>query len=116
MDDFAYGGLIVVIESAPQGVGHQLFRYGSGKLFRVGKKVVAYKNECPHYGGPVCQGKIFRQTEEELGIDKTSRSMAVSMAFRAPDRTLSSEEVAVTVGQVIARLAQTLGAELRSQQ
>ena len=49
------------------------------------------------------------------GIDKTSRSMAVSMAFRAPDRTLSSEEVAATVEQVIARLAQTLGAELRSQ-
>jgi phenylalanyl-tRNA synthetase beta chain len=49
------------------------------------------------------------------GIDKSSRSMAVSMAFRAPDRTLSSEEVAVTVEQVIARLAQTLGAELRSQ-
>ena len=49
------------------------------------------------------------------GIDKSSRSMAVSMAFRAPDRTLSSEEVAATVEQVIARLAQTLGAELRSQ-
>jgi phenylalanyl-tRNA synthetase beta subunit len=37
------------------------------------------------------------------------------MAFRAPDRTLSSEEVATSVEQVIARLAQTLGAELRSQ-
>ena len=49
------------------------------------------------------------------GIDKSSRSMAVSMAFRAPDRTLSSEEVAASVEQVIARLAQTLGAELRSQ-
>jgi len=49
------------------------------------------------------------------GIDKSSRSMAVSMAFRASDRTLSSEEVAVTVEQVVARLAQTFGAELRSQ-
>jgi len=49
------------------------------------------------------------------GIDKSSRSMAVSMAFRAPDRTLSSEEVATTVEQVIARLAQELGAELRGQ-
>ena len=48
-------------------------------------------------------------------IDKDSRSMAVSMAFRASDRTLSSEEVAGAVEQVIARLAQTLGAELRSQ-
>jgi phenylalanyl-tRNA synthetase beta chain len=49
------------------------------------------------------------------GIDQTSRSIAVSLAFRAPDRTLSSEEVAASVEQVIARLAQTLGAELRSQ-
>jgi phenylalanyl-tRNA synthetase beta chain len=48
-------------------------------------------------------------------IDKDSRSMAVSMAFRAADRTLSSEEVAGAVEQVIARLAQTLGAELRGQ-
>jgi len=49
------------------------------------------------------------------GIDTSSRSIAVSLAFRAPDRTLSSEEVAASVEQVIARLAQTLGAELRSQ-
>ena len=48
-------------------------------------------------------------------IDKDSRSMAVSMAFRAADRTLSSEEVAGAVEQVIARLAESLGAELRGQ-
>jgi nitrite reductase (NADH) small subunit len=47
-------------------------------VFRVGKKVVAYKNECPHYGGPVCQGKIFRQTEEQLGPDKTSQGLRFS--------------------------------------
>jgi len=47
-------------------------------------------------------------------IDKDSRSMAVAMAFRAPDRTLSSEEVALSVEQVIARLAHAFGAELRS--
>jgi phenylalanyl-tRNA synthetase beta subunit len=41
--------------------------------------------------------------------------MAVSMACRAPDRTLSSEEVAASVEHMIARLAQTLGAKLRSQ-
>jgi nitrite reductase/ring-hydroxylating ferredoxin subunit len=41
-------------------------------VFWLGKKLVAYKNECPHYGGPVCQGKIFQQTEEQLGADKTS--------------------------------------------
>jgi len=44
-------------------------------VFRLGRKLVAYKNECPHYGGPVCQGKIFHQTEEQLGADKTSQGL-----------------------------------------
>ena len=48
------------------------------------------------------------------GIAQDSRSVAVSMAFRAADRTLSSEEVAASVEQVIARLARDFGAELRS--
>lgn len=49
-------------------------------IFRLGKKLVAYKNECPHYGGPVCQGKVFDQTEEILGPDKTSRGLKFSGA------------------------------------
>ncbi|HEY3920424.1 MAG TPA: Rieske (2Fe-2S) protein [Stellaceae bacterium] len=49
-------------------------------VFRLGKKLVAYKNECPHYGGPVCQGKIFHQTEEQLGPDKTSHGLRFSDA------------------------------------
>ena len=47
------------------------------------------------------------------GIAADSRSMAVSMAFRAPDRTLASEEVAAVVEHVISHLAKSLGAELR---
>ena len=49
-------------------------------VFRLGKKLVAYKNECPHYGGPVCQGKIFNQTEEQLGADKTSLGLRFTAA------------------------------------
>ena len=49
-------------------------------VFRLGQKLVAYKNECPHYGGPVCPGKIFHQTEEQLGPDKTSRGLRFSDA------------------------------------
>ena len=48
-------------------------------------------------------------------IDEDSRSIAVSMAFRAPDRTLSSEEVAAWVEKLIAHLAKTFGAEFRGQ-
>jgi nitrite reductase/ring-hydroxylating ferredoxin subunit len=47
-------------------------------IFRLGKKVVAYKNECPHYGGPVCQGRIFNQTEELIGTDGTSQGLRFS--------------------------------------
>jgi nitrite reductase/ring-hydroxylating ferredoxin subunit len=49
-------------------------------VFRLGKTLVAYKNECPHYGGPVCQGKIFNQTEEQLGADKTSLGLRFTAA------------------------------------
>lgn len=49
-------------------------------VFCLGEKLVAYKNECPHYGGPVCQGRIFRQTEERLGPDQTSRGLCFSSA------------------------------------
>jgi phenylalanyl-tRNA synthetase beta chain len=51
---------------------------------------------------------------EGKGIAKDSRSLAVSMVFRAPDRTLSSEEVTAEVDQIVARLGAAFGAELRS--
>jgi nitrite reductase (NADH) small subunit len=44
-------------------------------IFRRGAKLVAYQNHCPHYGGPVCQGKIFPRVEEELLPDKTSKGL-----------------------------------------
>jgi nitrite reductase (NADH) small subunit len=44
-------------------------------VFRRGKKLYAYENTCPHYGGPVCQGKILRRVEENLAADKTSRGL-----------------------------------------
>jgi nitrite reductase/ring-hydroxylating ferredoxin subunit len=47
-------------------------------IFRLGEKIVAYKNECPHYGGPVCQGHIFNQTEELIGADGTSQGLRFS--------------------------------------
>jgi nitrite reductase/ring-hydroxylating ferredoxin subunit len=44
-------------------------------IFRRGKTLYAYENRCPHYGGPVCQGKILHRVEERLGPDKTSRGL-----------------------------------------
>jgi phenylalanyl-tRNA synthetase beta chain len=48
------------------------------------------------------------------GIDPARRSIAVSMVFRAADRTLSSEEVNAAVDQIIERLGKDFSAELRS--
>jgi nitrite reductase (NADH) small subunit len=44
-------------------------------VFRVGDRVIAYRNECPHAGGPVCQGKIFHQIEEALTPDMKSAGL-----------------------------------------
>jgi phenylalanyl-tRNA synthetase beta chain len=48
------------------------------------------------------------------GIAPDQRSIAVSMVFRAVDRTLSSEEVNAAVDQVVERLSKEFSAELRS--
>ncbi len=36
-------------------------------VFRLGDGVVAYRNRCPHQGGPVCQGKLMPKVEQPLG-------------------------------------------------
>ena len=47
-------------------------------IFRLGDRIVAYENVCPHAGGPVCQGKIFHQVEEPLKPDKKSAGLRFS--------------------------------------
>jgi len=44
-------------------------------IFRTGSKVLACENVCPHAGGPVCQGKIFKQVEEVITPSKTSAGL-----------------------------------------
>lgn len=53
---------------------HRIFRIDAFEVgvFRQGERIVAWENRCPHAGGPVCQGKIFRKVEEALGPDKKS--------------------------------------------
>ena len=56
--------------------------YQIGKLevgvFRQGGSVVAWENRCPHAGGPVCQGRIYRKVEEVLAADRTSQGLRFS--------------------------------------
>lgn len=59
---------------------HRIFRIGTLEVgvFRQGERVLAWENRCPHAGGPVCQGKIFRKVEEALGPDRKSHGLRFS--------------------------------------
>src|ERR1700759_5234714 len=41
-------------------------------VFRVDGAFYAWRNDCPHQGGPVCQGKLMQGTEERLDADRRS--------------------------------------------
>jgi nitrite reductase/ring-hydroxylating ferredoxin subunit len=53
---------------------HRVFRIGELEVgvFRQDGEVYAWENRCPHAGGPVCQGKIFRRVEEVLDAGRKS--------------------------------------------
>jgi nitrite reductase (NADH) small subunit len=59
---------------------HRIFKVGALEVgvFRLQDKVYAWENRCPHAGGPVCQGKIFRKVEEVLGPDQKSLGLRFS--------------------------------------
>ena len=42
-------------------------------IFRIGNDFYAWKNRCPHQGGPICQGRIFNKVIEVLDADLKSR-------------------------------------------
>jgi nitrite reductase/ring-hydroxylating ferredoxin subunit len=45
-------------------------------IFRVGGRLFAYENTCPHMGGPVCQGLVIPAVRELLDEGKASRGYA----------------------------------------
>lgn len=60
-DELEDGGKVVIEEGDLQ-VG----------VFRLGEDFFAWKNVCPHQGGPVCQGRVFKRVVEKLAADKKS--------------------------------------------
>ncbi len=60
-DDLQDQGKIVVEVD-----GHQV------GVFRLGDEFFAWKNKCPHQGGPVCQGRIYNKVLEKLDADMKS--------------------------------------------
>jgi nitrite reductase (NADH) small subunit len=47
-------------------------------VFQVKGQFNAYRNICPHMGGPVCQGKILPRVEEDIADDRKSRGLIFS--------------------------------------
>ena len=39
-------------------------------VFRLGDEYFAWESNCPHQGGPVCQGRIMNRVAEVLGRNK----------------------------------------------
>jgi nitrite reductase (NADH) small subunit len=48
---------------------------GTIGVLRAKGKLYAFRNECPHQGGPVCEGLMIHRVEEDIGPDKTYRGM-----------------------------------------
>jgi nitrite reductase (NADH) small subunit len=42
-------------------------------VFRLGDEFFAWKNRCPHQGGPVCQGRIYNKVFEKIDAEQKSR-------------------------------------------
>jgi nitrite reductase/ring-hydroxylating ferredoxin subunit len=47
-------------------------------VFKSGGEFFAYLNQCPHMGGPACQGKMIAKVEEEIAADRTSKGFFFS--------------------------------------
>ena len=47
-------------------------------IFRVDGAFYAWRNHCPHQGGPVCQGRVMKGVEERL--DAEQRSLGIHYA------------------------------------
>ena len=41
-------------------------------VFCLGGEFFAWRNECPHQGGPVCQGRIFQRVKDVIAADQTA--------------------------------------------
>ncbi len=41
-------------------------------VFRLGEEYFAWESNCPHMGGPVCQGRVMNRVMEVLDAEKRS--------------------------------------------
>lgn len=41
-------------------------------VFRLGDEYFAWESNCPHQGGPICQGRIMNRVDEVIGAEGRS--------------------------------------------
>ncbi len=72
--------LFVAKETAFQQRDRKIIAYQDLEIgvFRLDGDFYAYRNQCAHRGGPVCQGKILEKVEEVIAQDKTSQGLKFS--------------------------------------
>jgi len=73
MDDIVLGSLDEFTDG-----DHRVFAVAGIEIgvFRRGQELIAFENRCPHYAGPVCQGRVFRRVREDLQPDQTSKGLS----------------------------------------
>jgi len=62
-------------EGARKIVAHEKLEIG---VIRAKGQLYAYRNVCPHQGGPVCEGLLIHRVEEIIGEDRTFKGMRFS--------------------------------------
>jgi nitrite reductase/ring-hydroxylating ferredoxin subunit len=75
MPDIKIGAVTEFSDPGRKIIGFDRFEVA---VFRLDGEFFAYLNQCPHMGGPVCQGKMLAKVEEVIADDKTSKGMAFS--------------------------------------
>jgi nitrite reductase (NADH) small subunit len=72
MNEYRAGKLDALKES-----GRLLVKCGEAEIgiFAIDGALYAWHNECPHRGGPVCQGRTFKRVVEPVEDDGTVRTL-----------------------------------------
>jgi len=65
-------------------------------------------------GGPLLDRATLFDVFRGGAIAEDRKSLAFALEFRAPDRTLTDQEVEPVVGAIVERLRSAFGAELRA--
>jgi nitrite reductase (NADH) small subunit len=75
MPDINIGAITEFSDPGRKIIGFDRFEVA---VFKLDGEFFAYLNQCPHMGGPACQGRMLAKVEEVIAEDKTSKGMAFS--------------------------------------